>query len=134
MAKKCHFFSYIDLIKIRLEIILSDFSEKKDNFFGLQKHNFGKSKKSHFFKGLTHAFNQKNANFFLYLQLIEIRLELTLSDFTEKKKAFFTFKTEFFSKSKKSHFFPKGLTYDFGQKMAIFPLFTFGQNKTRNIA
>ena len=50
-----------------------------------------------------------------------------------KKKPFLAIKTEFL-KVQKIAFFPKGLTYDFGQKMAIFPLFTFGQNKTRNIA
>ena len=33
------FFLYIDLIKIRQEIILSDFAEKKENFFGLKKQN-----------------------------------------------------------------------------------------------
>ena len=34
-----------------------------------------------------------------------------LSDFTEKKKAFFTLKTELFQ-SQKNRIFPKGLTYD----------------------
>ena len=29
-----------DLIKIRLEIMLSDFEEKKETFFGLKKRNF----------------------------------------------------------------------------------------------
>ena len=42
-----------------------------------------------------------------------------LSDFTEKKKAFFTLKTEFFQ-SLKNRTFPKGLTLDFGQKIPIF--------------
>ena len=41
--------------------MLFDFEEKKKTFFGLKK---PKSKKSHFFKGSTHAFGQKNANFF----------------------------------------------------------------------
>ena len=117
--KNAIFFLYIDLIKIRLEIILSDFAEKKENFFGLKKQNFWKSKKSHFFKGLTHAFNQKMPIFFLYLQLIKIRLEIMLSDFTEKKKAFFTLKTEFFSKSKNSYF-SKGVNLCFWAKNANF--------------
>ena len=50
------FFLDIDLIKIRLEITLSNFEEKKETFFGLEKRNISKSRKSHFFKGLTHAF------------------------------------------------------------------------------
>ena len=40
LVKKCHFFLYLDLVKIRLEIILSDFAEKKENLFGLKKQNF----------------------------------------------------------------------------------------------
>ena len=52
-----------------------------------------------------------------------------LSDFTEKKKAFFTLKTEFF-KVQKNRIFPKGLTYAFSQKMPIFPIFRFDQNET----
>ena len=39
-GQKMPFFSYIDLIKIRLEIILSDFTEKQENVFGLKKQNF----------------------------------------------------------------------------------------------
>ena len=50
------------------------------------------------------------------------------------KRNLFDFKKQNFWKFKKSHFYQKGLTYAFGQKMAIFSLFTFGQNKTRNIA
>ena len=56
-----------------------------------------------------------------------------LSDFTEKKKAFFTLKTEFFQRPK-YRIFPKGLTYAFSQKMPIFSIFRFRQNKTRNNA
>ena len=39
LAKKCHFFLYSDLIKIRLEIMLSDFDEKKETFSGFKQHN-----------------------------------------------------------------------------------------------
>ena len=42
-----------------------------------------------------------------------------LSDFTEKKKAFFTLKTEFFQ-SPKNRIFPKGLTYDLVKKCQFF--------------
>ena len=49
---------------------------------------------------------------------------------SQEKQAFLTLKNRIFESPKKSHFFPKGLTYAFGQKMP----FTFGQNKTKNIA
>ena len=39
--------------------MLSDFTEKKETFFyHFQKQSFSKTKKMHFSKGLTHAFNQ----------------------------------------------------------------------------
>ena len=47
------------MVKIRLEIMLSDFAEKKETCFDYEKHNFLKSKKSSFPKGLAHAFGQK---------------------------------------------------------------------------
>ena len=69
----------------------------------------------------------------VYLDLVKIRLEIMLSDFAEKRKPFFTSKAEFFQ-SPKNRIFPKGLTYAFSQKMPTFPIFRFGQNKTRNNA
>ena len=69
----------------------------------------------------------------LYLDLVKIRLEIMVSDFAEKKETCFDFKEKNFLKSKKSSF-PKGLAHALGQKMPFFPLFRFGQNKTRNIA
>ena len=72
----------------------SDFAEKKETFLTLEKQNFSKSKKWHFFsKESTHAFGQKMP-IFLYLNLINLRLEIMLSDFTEKKETFFILKTE----------------------------------------
>ena len=59
LAKKCHFFLYLHLVKIRLEIMFSDFAEKKKTCFDHKKQNFLKSKKSALPKGLTHAFGQK---------------------------------------------------------------------------
>ena len=63
LVKKCQFFVYLGLVKIRLEIILNDFAEKKDLFFGYKKHNFSKSKKSHFSKGVNRWCWTKNASY-----------------------------------------------------------------------
>ena len=41
-GKTCQFFLSLDLIKIRLEIILSEFPMKKETFFDLEKQNFSK--------------------------------------------------------------------------------------------
>ena len=70
----------------------SDFAEKKETFLTLEKQNFSKSKKWHFFsKESTHAFGQKMPIFSLF-KLIKISLEIMLSDFTEKKETFLTLK------------------------------------------
>ena len=65
LVKKCQFFLYLDLVKMTLEIILNDFAEKKETFFGYKKQNFSESKKSHFSKRVNPCFWTKNAKFFL---------------------------------------------------------------------
>ena len=64
LAKKCQYFLNLNLIKISLEIVLSDFAEKEETFFDLKKQHFLKSKKSHFLKGINPCFWPKNAIFF----------------------------------------------------------------------
>ena len=112
LAKKCHFFLYLDLIKNRLEIMLNYFEERKETFFDYKKQNVSKSKKSHLF------------SYLVYLDLLKIRLAIMLSDFAEKKETFLI--------KEKNIFFSKGLSYAFGQNMPNSSLFRFGRNKTRN--
>ena len=88
-AKKCHFFLYLHLVKIRLEILLSDFAEKKETSFTICIYiwkNFLKSK-----KGLI-----KKCPILFCLDLVKIRLEIMLSDFAEKKKPVLTIKNRIF--------------------------------------
>ena len=73
----------------------------------------------------------KKCQFFLYLVLVKTRLEIRLNNVLDKKETFFEYKNKIFQ-SPKNRIFPKGLTHAFGQKMPIFSLFGFGQNKTRN--
>ena len=59
-----------------------------------------------------------------------------LSDFTVKKESFFDLKKAFFKVQKMAFFsmlFPC-FFHAFGQKMPIFSLFKFDQNKPRNSA
>ena len=49
-GQKMPVFLYLDLIKITLEIMLSEFAMKKETFFDLKKQNSSESKKSHFFQ------------------------------------------------------------------------------------
>ena len=80
LVKKCQFFLYLDLVKIRLGIMLNDFAEKKETFFGYKKQNFSKSKKSNFSKGVNPCFWTKNAKFLWF--------KIMLTDFHRKKKPF----------------------------------------------
>ena len=80
-GKKCQFFLSLDLIKIRLELILSEFPKP---FLTLKNRIFQSKKIIFFFKGINPSFWSKNANFFC-LHLIKISLEIMLSDFEEIK-------------------------------------------------
>ena len=75
----------------------------------------------------------KNANFFVYVDLVKIGLEIMRSDFTQEKGTFLTLKNRIFQ-SPKNRIFPKGLTHAFDQKILISSLVRFDQNKTRNNA
>ena len=75
----------------------------------------------------------KNANFFVYVDLVKIGLEIMRSDFTQEKGTFLTLKNRIFQ-SPKNRIFPKGLTHAFDQKILISSLFRFDQSKSRNNA
>ena len=60
-------------------------------------------------------------------------LEITFNNVLDRKETFFDHKNKIFQ-CLKNRIFPKGLTHAFGQKMTIFSVFRFGQNKTRNNA
>ena len=70
-------FLYLDLVKIRLEIMFNYFEKKKDTLFDYKKQN--QSPKNRIFvKGVTLCFWPENVIFFLSLDLIKIRLEIKL--------------------------------------------------------
>ena len=74
LVKKWNFFYYLFLSLIRVEISFNNVLQSP--------------KKSLFSKWVTHALNKKNAKFFLYFDLVKIRLEIMLN-FIEKKENFF---------------------------------------------
>ena len=77
---------YLFSVKTRLQIVLTDFVDKKETLFYYNSWMF-QSPQNHIFpKGLTHAFGQKMPNFSLFL--FEIRLEIMLNNLVEKKKTF----------------------------------------------
>ena len=75
----------------------------------------------------------KKCQIFLYLVLLKTRLKIRLNNVLDRKETFFEYKNKIFQ-SPKNGIFPKGLTHAFNQKMPIFSLFGFGQNKSRKNA
>ena len=65
--------------------MLSDFAEKKETCLDYKKQNSSKSKKSAFPKGVNPCFWSNTANFFVYVDLVKMRLEIMLSDFPQEK-------------------------------------------------
>ena len=59
-------FFYLDFIKIRLEVMLSDFQRKKKPFLTLKKIIFQSPKNCTFPKALTRAFSPKMPRFRLF--------------------------------------------------------------------
>ena len=121
LVKKCQFFVYLGLVKIRQEIMLNDFAEKRETFLTFKDIIFQSPKKSkkHFFKGVNPCFWSKNAIFLIYSDLVKTRVEIMLKIHWREKRNRFDYKKQRFSKSKTSHFF-KGLTHAFGLKMSSF--------------
>ena len=70
-------------------------------------------------------------NFSSNLDLIEIRVEIMLNNFVEKKKLFWTTKKTF-SKSPKSHFSKEVNPCSWSKNAILFSFFVFGQHETRN--
>ena len=65
--KNASFLVYADLVKIRLEIMLTDFPQEKRNLFGLWKTEFFKVKKIACFQmGKPNAFGKKCQLFGLF--------------------------------------------------------------------
>ena len=112
LDKKCHFFLYLDLLKIRLEITLNNFVKEKKNLFSLENTNFLKIRKIAFLPCLW----SKN----VYVDLVKIRLEIMLSDFPQKKRHLLDYKKQNFAKLEKIAIFLKGLIQAFHQKAKFF--------------
>ena len=61
LVKKCQISLYLDLVEIRLEIMLNNFVQDKETFFGYSKKFFFESQKWHFSKGVNPCFWLKNS-------------------------------------------------------------------------
>ena len=64
LAKKCQFFLYLDLVKIRLEIMLNYFKERKETSLTIKNRIFQNPKDRIFFKRVNPCFWPKYVIFF----------------------------------------------------------------------
>ena len=76
--------------------MLNYFEEKNEPSFTIKNRIFRSMKNRIFFKGVNPCFLAKKCHFFLYLDLLKIRIEVRLSDFAEKKETFLTLKMPIF--------------------------------------
>ena len=92
----------------------------KKSFFTIKKKTFWKSQKSLFSIGVNPCFWSKNANFFVYVDLVKITLEIMLVTSHRKKKPFGLYiKTKEFFKVEKNFFFYQGFNPGFWSKSQI---------------
>ena len=82
------------------------FFSKGVNFSGPKKQIFSNSKKSTFPKGLAHALGQKMP-FSLYLDMVNIRLEIMVNYFEETQEIFSTIKNKICQSPKDRIFFKR---------------------------
>ena len=108
---------YLDLV-IRLDIMLSDFSEKKETCLEYKKTEFFKLQKIRFSKGLNPCFWSKNANFSLF-RFCQNKTRNNVNYFEKKKIPFLTIKNKIFQ-SPKNRIFVKGVTPCFWPENVIF--------------
>ena len=107
-----------------------DILERENAFLGYKNKKFKKSKNSNFSKGVNPWFWTKNGHFSNFCLGI-IGYENAFYDILKRKFAFLGYKNSKYKKSKKIHFFAKGITYGFGPIMPIFPTFFFKQYRLR---
>ena len=94
LVKKCQISLYLGLVEIRLEIMLNNFVEDKETFFGYSKKFFFESQKSHFSKGVKRLV--KICSFFLYLFSLKKGLEIRFNDVLVEKEIL-SIRTKFFN-------------------------------------
>ena len=101
--------------------------------FWLYKQEVQKVEKLTFMKkGLTHCFGPKMAIFppFFFQAIQAGKISFTI--FQNEKPPFQAIKTRS-SKRRNIDIFSKGLTHGFGQKMAVFPTFFFGNKAQKDV-
>ena len=106
LVKKRNFFSFFFfLLKIRVEIILNNFVEKKETFLDHFKRTSLKSQNSDFSQEVHPCFWSKNAIFLSICFQSKKGLEVRFNDVLDRKETCFDYKNKIF-KRLKNRIFP----------------------------
>ena len=126
LVQKWQFFELFFFGNIGQENVFQDILERKATFLGYKNKKFKKSKNWHFSKGVNPWFWSKNGHFsnFFFWQYRPGKYLLRYS--RTKKPLSGAIKTRSL-KRRRTDIFLKGLTHDFGPKMASVPNFFFRQ-------
>ena len=119
------FYNFFFFGNIGQENVFYDILEQKNAFLGYKNQKLKNSKNWHFSKEVDPWFFSKMAIFPTFFNG-NVGQENVFCDILERKNAFQGYKNNKF-KSREINIFPKGLTHDFGPKMAIFPISFFRQ-------
>ena len=132
LVQNGHFFNFYFLGNISQENIFYDILERKHASLGYKNKKLKKSKNRHFSKGVNPCFWSKNGPFsnFFFQGVQAWKMSFTI--FQNEKTPLQPIKTKR-SKSRKTDIFPKGLTHNFGTKLAIFPTFFSKKRKVQKV-
>ena len=125
-SKNGHFSNFFFFGNIGQENVFNDILKRKNVYEAYKNKKFKKSKNWHFGKGVNQLLWPKNGHFSKFFFLGNIDQENVFYAILERKNAFLGCKNKKCKKSK-IDILPKGLTHDFGPKMAIFQVFFFRQ-------
>ena len=133
LVQKWPFFQLFFLVIEALKMSFTILQNKKTPFQGIKTRSLKSRKVDIFSKGLTHGFGPKMAIFCtFFFQALQAR-KMSFMIFQNGKTFSLSIKTRS-SKSRKIDIFPKGLTYGFGPKMAMFPIFfILGNKRQKNV-
>ena len=126
MVQKWPYFQLFFLGNIGQENVFYDILEQKNGSLACKNKKFKKSQNWHFSKGVNPWF--WSWAFFQLFFVDSIGQENVFYEILERKNAILAYKNKMFN-SWKLDIFPKGLTHEFGPKMAIFTTFFFREYK-----
>ena len=92
LVKKCQFLHYLFLLKLRLETRFNNVPDRKETFSDCKKKKFLTSQKSNFSKGGQPIVLVKKCQFFHYLFLLKIRLEIRFKNVLDRKETSFDYR------------------------------------------